>query len=49
MDDERFLRAKKVYLEKKFEEANSLFSEIIAYSNNYMAIIYKGFKYFAFE
>ena len=44
MDDERFLRAKKVYLEKKFEEANSLFSEIIAYSNNYMAIIYKGFN-----
>ncbi len=44
MDDEKFLHAKKVYLEKKFEEANSLFSEIIASTNNYKAIIYKGFN-----
>ncbi len=44
MEDEKLLHAKQVYLEKKYEEANSLFSEIIASTNNYIAVIYKGFN-----
>jgi len=41
---EKLAQAKKIYFEKKYDEAYSLFSEVIANEpNNYIAIAYRGF------
>ena len=44
MVDEKYINAKSVYLNKNYDEAYSLFNEIVLLDpNNYMSIIYKGF------
>ncbi len=41
---EKLGEAKRIYYEKKYDEAYSMFSEVISNDpNNYMAVIYKGF------
>lgn len=44
MDSEKYLLAKKTYIDKKYDEAYTYFSEILANDeNNYMCYIYRGF------
>ena len=44
MVEEKYFNAKNVYLNKNYDEAYSLFNEIVLLDpNNYMSIIYKGF------